>query len=55
MGKEVEAQVPKGPGLSLFHREEPVDGDSDESYALCSYRSTARRLIATTYLTVDVE
>ena len=35
MGKEVEAHVAKGLGLSLFRREEPVDGDSD--YALSIY------------------
>ena len=40
-GKKVEAHVAKSPGLSLFCREELVDGDSDESYALHSYRSTA--------------
>ena len=44
-GKKVEGHVAKSPGLSLFRREEPVDGDSDESYALHSYRSTATRLI----------
>ena len=44
-GKKVEAHVAKSPGLSLFRREEPVDGDSDESYALHNYRSTATRLI----------
>ena len=43
-GKEVEAHVAKGLGLSLFRREEPVDGDSDESYALRSYRSKVTRL-----------
>ena len=47
-GKKVEAHVAKSPGLSLFCREEPVDGDSDESYALHSYRSTATRHIEIT-------
>ena len=47
-GKKVEAHVAKSPGLSLFRREEPVDGDSDESYALHSYRSKATRLIMST-------
>ena len=28
-GKKVEVHVAKSPGLSLFRREEPVDGDSD--------------------------
>ena len=45
-GKKVEAHVAKSPGLSLFCREEPVDGDSDESYALHSYRSTATHHIS---------
>ena len=40
-GKNVEAHVAMSPGLSLFRREEPVDGDRDESYALHSYRSMA--------------
>ena len=44
-GKEVEARVAKSPGLSPFRKEEPVDGDSDKSYALHSYRSSATRLI----------
>ena len=44
-GKKVEAHVAKSPGLSLFRREEPVDGDSNESYALQSYRSKATRHI----------
>ena len=47
-GKNVEAHVAMSPGLSLFRREEPVDGDRDESYALHSYRSTAVRLIPIT-------
>ena len=37
-GKLVKAHVAKGPFLSLFRREEPVYGDSDQSYRLCSYR-----------------
>ena len=30
-GKKVEAHVAKSPGLSLFRRDEPVEGDSNES------------------------
>ena len=33
-GKKVEAHVAKSPGLSLFRRDEPVEGDSNESYTL---------------------
>ena len=36
-GKEVEAHVASCPVLSLFRREDPVDGDSDLPYALHSY------------------
>ena len=34
MGKEVEAHVAKCQALSLFRREESVDGDNDVPYTL---------------------
>ena len=40
-GSKVEADVAMCPLLSLFRREENRDGDTCESYALHSYRSTA--------------
>ena len=36
-GREVEAHVARAPLLSLFRREEPVDGGDSEPYTLHSY------------------
>ena len=45
-GREVEAHVARAPLLSLFRREEPVDGGDSEPYTLHSYRSTSTPFIA---------
>ena len=46
-GREVEAHVARAPLLSLFRREEPVDGGDSEPYTLHSYLSTYTPSIAT--------
>ena len=43
--REVEAHVARAPLLSLFRREEPVDGGDSEPYTLHSYRSTSTPFI----------
>ena len=45
VANEAGKKVAKSPGLSLFRREESVDGNSNESYALSSYRSRVTSLI----------
>ena len=46
-GSKVEAHVASCPLLSLFRREEPIDGDTGLPYTLRSYRSTAAPYINT--------
>ena len=45
-GWEVEAHVARASLLSLFCREEPVDGGGSEPYTLHSYQSTSTPFIA---------
>ena len=44
-GREVEAHGARAPLLSLFRREEPVDGGDSEPYTLHSYWSTSTPFI----------